>query len=64
MKYVKPQKLNHILKTVILLVLLIPIIFFSLFLFGEVFGGDMSGFGHLLQALPFVLLWFLVFKYL
>ncbi|HOX96212.1 MAG TPA: hypothetical protein PLI45_02430 [Candidatus Woesebacteria bacterium] len=63
MKTKKPKKLNRNLKTVILLVLSIPIFFFSLFLFGEVFGGDISGLGHLFQVIPLVLLWIVVYKY-
>jgi hypothetical protein len=41
----------------------LPTLFFLLFMFGEVLGGDLSGFGHLLQAAPFILLIILVWKW-
>ncbi len=42
--------------------LAIPIGFLLLFTFGEVFSGDFSGFSHLLQIVPIVLLMLLIHK--
>jgi len=48
----------------ILIVLLsLPTLFFLIFMFGEIFGGDLSGFGHLVQAAPFLLLIFIVYQW-
>ena len=46
-----------------LLILLIPGLFISLFLFGEVIGGDVSGLGHLIQLIPLILLGFIAVRH-
>jgi hypothetical protein len=62
MKKKKPVKENKRLKTIGLSVLLIPALFFLLFLFGETVGGDISGVGHLFQIIPIIILGYLAFK--
>lgn len=57
------QNLGNKYKTLGLLILLVPIVFISLFLIGETVGGDISGLGHLAQLIPLLLLAFLAFKY-
>lgn len=44
-------------------VLAIPLGFVSLFLFGEIFGGDWSGLSHALQLLPVVVLLFVGWRW-
>ncbi len=57
MKRLKNKRL-----VVILTVLLsLPTIFFLFFMFGEVLSGDLNGFGHLLQAAPFLILILVIF---
>ncbi len=43
-------------------ILLLPIGFLSLFLFGEVFAGDLSGISHFIQILPVLVLAFVAWK--
>lgn len=43
-------------------ILIVPVGFLSLFLFGEVLSGDMSGLGHLFQILPLILILGLAYK--
>ncbi len=50
------------LKTILTVILTLPIVFFMIFLFGEVFAGDLSGFSHILQALPFIIVIILVWS--
>jgi hypothetical protein len=42
--------------------LFLPLGFLLLFMFGEVFSGDLSGLSHLVQAAPLLLLIFLALK--
>lgn len=51
---------NRTLAIILTVILAIPGAFFLLFMFGEVLGGDISGFGHLVQALPFIVLIILI----
>ena len=51
------------LKIILTVILSLPTAFFLMFLFGEVFAGDMSGFSHILQALPFIIGIVLVWKW-
>lgn len=44
-------------------ILLLPIFFLSAFLFGETFGGDITGLIHLVQVLPLILLLFLAWRW-
>lgn len=50
------------LKNIALLILAVPIGFLLLFTFGEVFGGDISGLSHLIQAAPLIILAYLAWK--
>lgn len=50
------------LKNIALLILVLPIGFLLLFTFGEVFGGDISGLSHLVQAAPLIILAYLAWK--
>lgn len=54
---------GKLLKRIGLGLLLIPIGFLFLFLFGEVFSGDMSGFSHILQILPFLVLVYIAWRW-
>lgn len=53
---------NKFFKKVGIGLLLIPLGFFLMFTFGEIFSGDMSGLSHLIQAVPVALLMFLAAK--
>lgn len=50
------------LKRIGLLLLVFPLVVLFLFLFGEVFSGDISGLGHLVQLIPVILIAFLAWK--
>ena len=50
------------MKKVSIGLLVIPLCFFLLFTVGEVLSGDISGFAHLIQAVPVLLLIFLAWK--
>lgn len=50
------------LKKIGLTILFVPLGFLSLFLVGETLTGDWSGFGHLFQLVPLVLLILLAWK--
>lgn len=52
-----------LLKRIGLGLLIIPVGFLSLFLFGEVFSGDLSGFSHLLQLIPLFVLIYIAWKW-
>jgi len=54
---------NKKLAVVLTIILALPALFFLTFMFGEVFGGDLSGFSHLLQASPFIILIILIWKW-
>lgn len=43
--------------------LVIPVGFISLFLVGELIGGDITGLGHLIQLIPLIILWLLARKF-
>jgi hypothetical protein len=45
-----------------LILLIIPVLFLTVFAVGESVGGDLSGLGHLVQAAPLVILAFLAWK--
>lgn len=47
----------------LIVLLSLPALFFLVFMFGEVLGGDIGGLGHLLQASPFLVLIFLVWRW-
>lgn len=49
-------------KKVALGLLLFPLSFFLLFLFGEIFSGDISGLSHLLQIIPLAIIIFVAYK--
>lgn len=53
---------RKIYKSVGIGLLLIPLGVLLLFLFGEVFSGEISGLSHLVQAVPLLLLLFLALK--
>jgi hypothetical protein len=53
---------GNMLKKIGIGMLLIPLFILFLFTFGEVFSGDLSGLGHLIQAAPLVLIIFLAYK--
>jgi len=53
---------NLPLKIILTVVLSLPSLFFLMFLFGEVFSGDMSGFSHIIQAAPFLILMYLLWR--
>ncbi|MBU1166890.1 hypothetical protein KKC60_00585 [Patescibacteria group bacterium] len=62
----KPKKLageNKRLKAIGLSVLLIPTLFFLIFLVGETVGGDISGISHILQIIPIIVLGIIGLKY-
>ncbi len=46
-----------------IMLLTIPVVFLSLFLFGEVLSGEIGGFVHLVQIVPIILLLFAAFKF-
>lgn len=54
---------NNRLKIIGISILGVPLAFLMLFLFGELFSGDVSGLGHIVQILPLVLLIFLSWTY-
>ena len=62
MRYVKGMFAKR-LKITGMAILLLPIFFLSAFLFGETFGGDITGLIHLVQVLPLLLLLFLAWKW-
>jgi hypothetical protein len=53
---------NKTLAIILTIILSVPTLFFLIFMFGEVLGGDISGISHLLQALPFILGIVLIWK--
>lgn len=59
----KQSNVSSSLKTKGLIILLVPATFISLFLIGETVGGDISGFGHLLQLIPLVICALLAIKF-
>ena len=54
---------NKKLAIALTVLLSIPVLILLVFTFGEVFSGDSSGIGHLIQALPFLVLIYLVWKW-
>ncbi|MCL4366692.1 hypothetical protein M1563_00790 [Patescibacteria group bacterium] len=52
-----------IIRIILTVILLLPTIFFLIFMLGEVFSGDWSGFSHLIQAAPFIVLIYLIWKF-
>jgi hypothetical protein len=53
---------NRKYATVLIILLAVPALFFLIFMVGEVLGGDISGLSHLLQAAPFLILIYFVWK--
>ena len=53
---------KKVLKRIGIGLLFVPLSFFLIFTFGEVFSGDLSGLSHLIQAFPVALLIFLAIK--
>lgn len=54
---------EKLLKRIGISLLIIPIVFLSLFLFGEVLSGDISGLSHLLQIIPFFILVYISWRW-
>lgn len=54
---------KQILKRIGLGLLILPVGFLSLFLFGEVFAGDITGLSHLLQLVPFFALIYIAWRW-
>jgi hypothetical protein len=46
---------KKVIATVVIILLSAPSLFFLTFMFGEIIGGNLGGFSHLLQTVPFLL---------
>lgn len=64
MRKKKVPKNRKLLRNILLVLLWVPTIILFVFMFGEILGGDPSGFGHSLQIIPLLILSFLVCKFI